>query len=316
MNRGKKRFVLFLILFLVVAGICPAASNEVRAAAKVKLSKSKMTLAVGKSKKLTVKNGKGWKISWKSSKKKVATISKSGKVKAKKAGKAVIIATLKKKGKKSKKLRCRVTVQKALTEDSQEKQASEQSSQESQSGQSETTSANTADSDDTTTATVDKVPAGQFATGVDTAELTPEIVYQRMMAVQETYPEKTPWTNENSYDWAGGNPDDVRVPTGGSGCAAFNFVLSDAAFGNLPARYYDISEIAATDIRVGDIIRYVPKQGGGQEHSVSILAIEGESFIVAEGNYNHYVHWGRKVEMSEIFGAEGTGIYVLTRYPA
>ena len=63
-----------------------------------------MTLTVGKSYKLKLKNNKK-KIKWFSSKKKVATVSKTGKVKAKRAGTARITAKV---GKK--KYVCKVTV--------------------------------------------------------------------------------------------------------------------------------------------------------------------------------------------------------------
>jgi endo-1,4-beta-xylanase len=71
---------------------------------KVKLNKKKVTLYVGKSVRLKVKGTKK-KAKWKSSSKKVATVSSKGTVKAKKKGKAKITAKV---GKK--KLVCRVTV--------------------------------------------------------------------------------------------------------------------------------------------------------------------------------------------------------------
>ena len=65
---------------------------------KLRLKKSKVTLDVGKSysQKLINKNGKNIsasKIKWKSANKKVASVSKKGKVTAKKAGKTKITAT-------------------------------------------------------------------------------------------------------------------------------------------------------------------------------------------------------------------------------
>lgn len=75
----------------------------VEAAAKPRLNKKKVTLTPGKTCKLKVKGGKAKK--WKSSKKKVATVSKTGKVTAKKAGKAMISTKV---GKRT--LKCIVTV--------------------------------------------------------------------------------------------------------------------------------------------------------------------------------------------------------------
>lgn len=78
------------------------------AAAKPKISKSKLTMEQGQTKKLSVKNLKKSqkkKVKWSSSKKKVASVSKKGKVTAKKQGKATITARV---GKK--KYTCKVTV--------------------------------------------------------------------------------------------------------------------------------------------------------------------------------------------------------------
>lgn len=74
------------------------------AAKKPTISKKKVALTVGNSVKLNVKNGKVRK--WKSSKSKVATVSKTGKVVAKKKGTATITAVLK----NGKKLTCKVNV--------------------------------------------------------------------------------------------------------------------------------------------------------------------------------------------------------------
>ena len=84
----------------------PSNLTGVNAKTVTKLSSKKIVLQVGKTKKLKVKNKPaGVKVTWKSSKKKVATVSKKGKVKAKKAGKTTITAKV---GKK--KYKCRVIV--------------------------------------------------------------------------------------------------------------------------------------------------------------------------------------------------------------
>lgn len=69
----------------------------------VKLSVSKLKLTIGKSKKLTLSGAWGT-VSWKSSSSSVASVSRTGIVKAKKAGKAVIYATV-----NGKTLKCVVT---------------------------------------------------------------------------------------------------------------------------------------------------------------------------------------------------------------
>ena len=76
---------------------------------KIKLSKSKVTLKVGKTYRLKafVDAGSVDKISFKSSNKKVATVSSKGLIKAKKAGSALITVTS-----GNKKKTCKVVVKK------------------------------------------------------------------------------------------------------------------------------------------------------------------------------------------------------------
>lgn len=100
----KKRLVTITLIFAMIASAIP--SNAIQAAKKVKLNKTKLVLQVGKSYKLKLKNNKK-KVKWSSSKKTVATVSKKGNVKAKKAGTAKVTA---KAGKK--KYTCKVQVQK------------------------------------------------------------------------------------------------------------------------------------------------------------------------------------------------------------
>lgn len=83
---------------------------------KPALSKKTVTVTVGKTKKIKVKNAKGMKIKWKSKNKKVATVKKSGKyavkIKGKKVGNTKVTATIKK-GKKRYTRTCKVKVVKA-----------------------------------------------------------------------------------------------------------------------------------------------------------------------------------------------------------
>lgn len=98
----KKQIVKFSrrqqlqVLFVVIAAFCVSLlairfvntkSND----PKMKLSKKSVTLTVGNSQKLKVRNlSDTAKVTWKSSKKSVASVSKKGSVKAKKKGKATI----------------------------------------------------------------------------------------------------------------------------------------------------------------------------------------------------------------------------------
>lgn len=123
-------------------------------------------------------------------------------------------------------------------------------------------------------------------------------IYNAMIALKSQYPEGMRWTNDNYYDWNGG------IYSRGYGCAGFAFMLSDAAFGRLPSRM--IKDYSGYHIRVGDILRM-----NNDTHSVIVLSIESDGVIVAEGNYNSSVHWGRKVYSSELQKLT----YIMTRYP-
>lgn len=133
---------------------------------------------------------------------------------------------------------------------------------------------------------------------VNAIDLSEESVRSTLLAFQEQYPEGTPFDTFNVYAWHGG------IYQIGTGCAAFAFILSDAAFGSLPARkYYDYSQI-----RVGDILRM-----NNDEHSVIVIDVHANSIIVAEGNLNGKVHWGREIPLSPVHNQEI--VYAMTRYP-
>lgn len=101
MRKTKNIVSLFAGVLLMCSMVVPLNAN---AAKKVKLNKSKIAIAVGKTKKLKVLNTKK-KVVWKSSKKAVAKVNKSGVVTAVSQGKAVITAKV---GKKS--YTCKVVV--------------------------------------------------------------------------------------------------------------------------------------------------------------------------------------------------------------
>ena len=153
----------------------------------------------------------------------------------------------------------------------------------------------------------------------DGAIPTPTEVYEAMTALKEQdgYREGTPWTNDEPYSdskgyyhWKGG-------PLGGAnisavGCVAFAFILSDAAFGSLPARMYAEGEFTYEDIKIGDILRV-----SNDVHTVIVLEVTDAGVVVAEGNIStgdHIgkVHWGRTISKEEVMG--NTSHYI-TRYP-
>lgn len=126
-------------------------------------------------------------------------------------------------------------------------------------------------------------------------EISEDEVYATIIALKSEYPEGMTWTNDNLY-----TSEALRI--NGYGCAGFVLICSDAAFGDLPAtRHTDFDAI-----RVGDMIRI------GDYHSVVVLEKKADSVIVAEGNYNSSIHWGREITRESL---EKEGFYVDTRYP-
>lgn len=94
----KKLICLFLAFTMMFSTVTVSAKS------KVKLNKSSITIIKGKTYKLKIKGTKK-KAKWSSKNKKIATVTKSGKVKTKKAGTTYIYARI---GKK--KLKCKTTV--------------------------------------------------------------------------------------------------------------------------------------------------------------------------------------------------------------
>ncbi len=111
-QKARMKLVAFtLVAALVLSQLCPVSAD---AAKKVSLNRKKVTLYIGKSFQLKVRGTKK-KVQWKTSNKKIATVSRKGKVKAKKKGTAKITAKV-----AGKKLVCKVTVKKGKSPDKTE----------------------------------------------------------------------------------------------------------------------------------------------------------------------------------------------------
>lgn len=95
-----KRKINLLILTIIIVTFCGSSISE----AKSKINKTNLTLKIGKSYQLKIKGNKN-KVKWSSSNKKIVSVTKKGKIKAKKLGKAKIYAKIKKR-----KLVCSVVV--------------------------------------------------------------------------------------------------------------------------------------------------------------------------------------------------------------
>ena len=110
----SKKIIAGVLSAAMTLSLFSAVSLNTEAAKKPALSKSSLTVKVGASKTLTVKNApKKATITWTTSKKSVAKVSKKGKVTGVKAGNATIKAVVKKGKVKVATLKCKVTVKAA-----------------------------------------------------------------------------------------------------------------------------------------------------------------------------------------------------------
>ncbi len=150
------------------------------------------------------------------------------------------------------------------------------------------------------------------ADSADNVVPTPTQVYEAMIALkdQDAYKEGTTWTDYEpysnpGYSWKGGLIDGANISA--VGCVAFAFILSDEAFGSLPNRMYAPGGFAFEDIKVGDILRV-----SNDAHTVIVLEVNEAGVVIAEGNNNGKVHWGRTISREEVMS--NTSHYI-TRYP-
>ena len=153
--------------------------------------------------------------------------------------------------------------------------------------------------------------------GIATAALenvpTYQEAYDAMTALKEDYPEGMKWTNfepygskgelGDAYTWNGGA---VYGAKSAVGCMAFAFILSDEAFGHLPARVMEKGSFTFEDVKAGDILRI-----NNNSHSVIVLRKSAGGVTVAEANYNSSVHWGRSMSAAAVENAD----FIITRYP-
>lgn len=106
-NKRFRKYIAVALTILVLIGLVWRGETA-EAAEKLRLSQTKMTLTVGESKTISVKNKKkNQTLIWSSSKKSVAVVSKKGRVTAKAPGQAVIKVKV---GRNKKTLSCKVTV--------------------------------------------------------------------------------------------------------------------------------------------------------------------------------------------------------------
>ena len=124
-------------------------------------------------------------------------------------------------------------------------------------------------------------------------------VYNKLIAKKSTYPQDTTWTDDtNVYKWYAFNYAPKNTTVTGRGCVAFACILSDAVFGECTASYMvaparQIDSPSSSDVKIGDIIRF-----NNDSHSAIVIAKTKDQFVLAEGNYNSKVNWGRKIPMT------------------
>lgn len=135
-------------------------------------------------------------------------------------------------------------------------------------------------------------------------------VYNRLISrkTEVGYTEGTPWTNANKY------VNTVTFDGYPKGCytgiACFAFMMDMMEYASnyeYPIRIVKGSYDNLPKIRVGDGLRM-----NNNGHSVVVLEVSGTNVIVAEGNFNSSVHWGRKIDLADPF--EGF-TYVATFWP-
>ena len=135
-------------------------------------------------------------------------------------------------------------------------------------------------------------------------------VYNRLISrkTEVGYTEGTPWTNANEY------VNTVTFDGYPKGCytgiACFAFMMDMMEYASnyeYPIRIDKGSYDNLPKIRVGDGLRM-----NNNGHSVVVLEVSGTNVIVAEGNFNSSVHWGRKINLAD--SNEGF-TYVATFWP-
>lgn len=140
--------------------------------------------------------------------------------------------------------------------------------------------------------------------------------YDILMQIKKEYPTGTPWGDDKTWEdknnW-------VKLLDGtiyyvkNSGCAAFTTMCKERIFGNYAEN--GLTERDHTDfdaIKVGDSLRLYTSIRPGGTHSVVVVEKKADSIVVAEGNFNSEVRWGREFTRSEL---DEAGFEVSTVYP-
>ena len=124
---------------------------------------------------------------------------------------------------------------------------------------------------------------------------TEEEVYERLMAMQELYPEGSHWDSSSYYidrnGWKEG------------GCFGFAIMLQEAAFPDNTMLVRKNAPISIGDVHAGDILSY-GITGGSGGHSVIVVEVHDDYVVVAEGNVGNGVSWDRTMSAAEVSGVQ------------
>lgn len=111
-----------------------------------------------------------------------------------------------------------------------------------------------------------------------TTTLTEAEVYNRIMALQSSYPEGMVWDNCFSF---------ANIITASVCPETYNYTQG-----------YGTPVSSIDNLKLGDFIHYSDSVTNG--HYVVIIGKQGNIVTIAEGNYGGTVHWGRTLDLSQI----------------
>ena len=115
--------------------------------------------------------------------------------------------------------------------------------------------------------------------------------YERMIALQEVYPDGAPWDSSSYYIDKNGLAE--------YGCFGFATLLQEAAFPGQTLKKVKRPPITIEDLHVGDLLSYGIGYGAGG-HSVVVLEVHSDYIVLAEGNWSNSVNWGRTMSAEEV----------------
>ena len=132
-----------------------------------------------------------------------------------------------------------------------------------------------------------------------------KVAYQRIIALQEEYPQFSVWDSDTSYKVYEFHPGGYG---GGSACNGFAYMLSNAGFG-MYWKFKTIKEGTFTieDVRVGDLVY---EMGPVTRHVSVVLEVFDDHIVTASGNSAGMVNWYGYMDRAYL----ETYCYIETRY--